>query len=167
MAFTRKIVGDLIFNQEEGTITHKRTSENLAKFPVKIAIPIPLLAKSTSVAIDSTGVKESSGHFEIPSELLKHVTSAFLEAYADAPSATDAVVAVELYNVTDSSVIASVSYSGDSGLKKSSDIASALSGLAGKTICGRLRVTTASGTSGATQVLRSIVLVLIIDLTKE
>ena len=166
MSFTRKEVGNLVFNQSDGVIKHRVTNEDLARFPVQFVVPVHLLAKSVSVAIDSTGVKESCGHFELPSEALKHLSSAFLEAQADSPSATDAEVKVELYNETDGAVVASLTFSGAGGFTKSDDIASSLKGLAGKRLSGRINVTTASATSGATQVFRSVVLVLIYDLTK-
>jgi len=165
MAWSKKIVGSLIFNQNDGIIQHKRTAENLAKYIVKIAIPIHLLAKSTTVAIDSTGVKEECGHFTLPAELLKHITEAYLEAYADDPTATDAEVKVELVDVATATAIASVTFAGEGGDKKTSNIASTLADYSEKIIAGSINVTTASATSGATQTFRSIVLVLEIDLT--
>ena len=141
------------------------TYDQLQTNTIQLAIPIHLLAKSVSVAIDSTGVKEDSGHFTLTSEMVKHLKYAYLEAYADAPSATDASVDVELYNVTDGAVVTKVTYAGDSGLKTSSDIASTLKGLAGKVLSARINVTTASGTSGATQTFRSVVLRLVLGIS--
>jgi len=166
MSSTFKQVGNLIFNQQDGVVKHARTGEDLAKYMVKIAIPIHLLAKSTTIAIDSTGIKENTGHFEIEEEMLKHLSAAYLEAFAIDPTATDAVVRAELYNVTDASLITYVEFAGEGGLKKSANIADTLKTLSGKVLCGRINVTTASATSGATQAFRSIVLVLIYDLTK-
>jgi len=166
MSFTHKMVGDLIFNQQEGKITHKETRGDLAKYIVQLAIPVHLLAKSVSIAIDSTGEKETCGHFKLTSELLKHLSEAYLEVLADEPSATDATVDVHLWNWTDASSIVTVSFSGAGGFKASGNIASTLKGLAGKVVNARIYVATASGTSGATQVFRSIVLRLIYDLTK-
>ena len=166
MSFNYKQVGNLVFNQAEGLIKHKATNEDLARFIVKIAIPVHLLAKSISIAIDSTGEKETSGHFELKEHMVKHLSEAYLEAHADSPSATDAVVDVHLWNWTDANSVVSISFSGEGGYKKSSNIASTLKTLAGKVLNGRIYVSTASGTSGATQVFRSIVLVLIYDLTK-
>jgi|GEM_PF-2875465 len=165
MAFTNKTVGNLVFNQEDGEIKHKVTNETLSKYIVKIAIPVPLLAKSISVAIDSTGVKEESGHFTLPAEALKHIKEAYLEAYADDPSATDAEVNVELVDVSTATVIASVTFAGEGGDKKTSNIATTLKDYSEKLISARINVTTASATSGATQTFRSIVLVLVYDLT--
>jgi len=166
MSSTFKQVGSLVFNQQDGVVKHARTSEDLAKYLVKIAIPIHLLAKSVEIPIDSTGLKEASGHFTLPSEALKHLSEAYLEAVADAPSATDASVDVILRNVTDGVDVAKLTFAGEGGTKKSANIASDLKTLAGKVLCGRIEVATASATSGATQVFRSIVLVLIYDLTK-
>jgi len=132
---------------------------------IQIAIPIVLLGKSVSIAIDSTGVKDSSGHFTLTSEMIKHLKSAYLEAHADAPSATDAVVVVELYNETDGAVVASISFSGAGGHSVSGDIKSDIENLAGKVLSGRINVTTASGTAGATQVFRSIVLRLVLGIS--
>jgi len=141
------------------------TYDQLQTNTIQLAIPIHLLAKSVSVAIDSTGVKEDSGHFTLTSEMVKHLKYAYLEAYADAPSATDASVDVELYNVTDGAVVTKVTYAGDSGLKTSSDIASTLKGLAGKVLSARINVTTASATAGATQTFRSVVLRLVLGIS--
>lgn len=165
MAFKWKLVGNLVFNQEDGEILHSRTAETLAKFPVKFAIPIHLLAKSVNVAIDSTGDKEHVGHFTLTAEMVKHLKKAYLEAYAGTPSATDAVLVVKLHNFTDGVDITSVTYSGDSGLKVSPDIASTLKTLAGKILKAIITVTTASATAGATQPISSIVLRLVYDFT--
>jgi len=132
---------------------------------IQIAIPIHLLAKTTTITIDSTGVKEACGHFTLTSEMVRHLKEAYLEASADAPSATDAVVAVELYNDTDASVVASISFSGEGGTKTSSDIADTLKALAGKVLSGRINVTTASATAGATQNFKSIVLRLVLGIS--
>jgi len=166
MSFTRKEVGNLVFNQSDGVIKHRVTNEDLARFPVQFVVPVHLLAKSVSVAIDSTGEKETCGHFKLTSELLKHLSEAYLEVLADEPSATDATVDVHLWNWTDASSIVKVSFSGAGGFKASGNIAGTLKGLAGKVVNARIYVATASGTSGATQVFRSIVLRLIYDLTK-
>ena len=166
VSFSYKQVGNLVFNQAEGLIKHKATNEDLARYLVKIAIPVHLLAKGVDVPIDSTGVKEDCGHFELPGEAVKHLSSAYLEAAAASPSATDASVDVELYNASDGAVVAKVTFSGEGGFKKSGDIASDLKALGGKVLSGRINVTTASATSGATQTFQSIVLVLIYDLTK-
>lgn len=152
----------LIKNEDlEGNITY----DKLAPDTVQFDVIIPLLAKSVEVAIDSTGVKESSGHFEVTSELVKHLKHAYLEAYADDPSATDAVVRVELHNITDDAVVTYLEYSGSGGYLKSSDIADSLKGLGGKRICQRINVTTASATSGATQVFRSVILRLVLGIS--
>ena len=165
MAHKYKLVGNLVFNQEDGEVLHAKTAETLAKFPVKFAIPIHLLAAEETIYIDTTGVKVEVGHFYLTSEMLKHLSEAYLEANAVAPSATDATVAVELYNDTDGEVITSVEFAGEGGHKVSSDVASTLKNLAGKIIMARINVTTASATSGATQTFRSIVLRLVYDFT--
>ncbi len=166
MSFKYKLVGNLVFNQEDGEVYHAKTAETLAKYPVQLVIPIHLLAKSVEIAIDSTGEKETCGHFKITSELLKHLKEAYLEVLADDPTATDAVVDVHLWNWTDVSSIVTVSFSGAGGFKASSDIADTLKTLANKVVNGRIYVSTASATAGAKQVFRSIVLRLIYDFTK-
>ena len=140
---------------------HSLTYDKLAENTIQIAIPIHLLAKSVTIDITSTGVKESAGHFTLTSEMVKHLKEAYLEARAAAPSATDATVVVELQNATDGTTITSVTFAGVGGTKISDDIASTLKTLVGKVIAGVIRVTTASATSGATQQFNSIILRLV------
>ena len=144
---------------------HSVDLDHIIPNTIQIAIPVHLLATSLSVAIDSTGVKYTGGHFTLTSEMIKHLKAAYLEAAADAPSATDASVDVELYNVTDAAVVAKITFAGEGGVKASSDIASSLKDLAGKVLAGRINVTTASATSGATQTFRSIVLRLVLGVS--
>ena len=144
---------------------HSLTYDKLAENTIQIEIPIHLLAKSISVSIGSTGVKEICGHFTLRSEALKHLKAAYFEALADTPSATDATVNVELYNVTDSSVVATLTYSGAGGYKATSDISSTLKALSGKLLAARINVTTASATTGATQTFRSAVLLLVLGIS--
>lgn len=143
----------------------KIRSYNIGYKAIVFAVPIHLLAKSVSIPIDSTGVKENSGHFTLSSEILKYVKEAYLEAYADTPTATDASVAVELYNVTDGAVVASITFAGAGGSVVSSDIASSIANLVGKVLSARINVKTASATAGATQTFRSIVLRLVIGIS--
>jgi len=138
---------------------------HLASNTIQIVVPIHLLAKSVTVAIDSTGEKETCGHFKITSELVKHLKYAYLEVLADTPSATDATVDVHLWNWTDASSITTVSYAGEGGFKASSDIASTLKTLTDKVVNARIYVSTASATTGATQVFRSIVLRLVLGIS--
>jgi len=139
--------------------------QDLVSNTIQIVIPIHLLAKSVEVAIDSTGEKETSGHFKITSELVKHLKEAYLEALADSPSATDAVVDIHLWNWTDAESVTTVSFSGEGGFKASSDIADTLKTLTDKVVNGRIYVSTASATSGATQTIRSIVLRLVLGIS--
>jgi len=62
MSFTRKIVGNLEFNQEDGEIKHTKTGERLAKFASIFANKIVFLNEKTGIAIDSTGVKLQRGY---------------------------------------------------------------------------------------------------------
>jgi len=165
MAHKYKLVGNLVFNQEDGEVLHAKTAETLAKFPVMLELPLHMLAKSVEVAIDSTGEKEVCGHFRVTLPLLKHLTEAYLTAYAEDPSATDAVVDVELMDTATGTAIATISYSGEGGSKASSNIASTLKDYVDKLVHVRIKVSTASATSGATQVFRSIVLRLVYDFT--
>jgi hypothetical protein len=165
MAFKWKLVGNLVFNQEDGEIIHARTAETLAKFASKFVVPVTLLAKSATLAIDSSGVAEFCGNQTLDPELIEQASKAYFEASAAAPSATDAVVDVELYDNTTGEVIAKVTFSGDYGLKKTADILSLLKGREGNEIAVRINVITASATAGATQVFRSAVLKVIYDFT--
>ena len=165
MAFTRKIAGNLEFNQNDGEIKHVKTGERLAKFASKFVVPVPLLAKSVEVPIDSTGLKEICGHQTLDPELVEQATDAYFETWGSAPSETDAVVDVELWDDTAGELIAKTTYSGDSGLKKAVGILSDLKSRVGHRIVLRVNVTTASATSGATQIFRSAVLKIIYDFT--
>jgi len=149
------------FHVEKGVVEYQDLVDNT----IQLVIPIHLLAKSIEIAIDSTGEKETSGHFKITSELVKHLKEAYLEVLADDPSATDATVDVHLWNWTDASSITTVSFSGEGGFKASSDIASTLKNLTDKVVNGRIYVSTASATSGATQIFRSIVLRLVLGIS--
>jgi len=165
MAHKYKLVGNLVFDQEEGKIYHAKTAEELAKFPVKLELPLHMLAKSVTVAIDSTGEKEACGHFKITTHLIKHLSEAYLTAYAEDPSATDATVDVELMDTATGTAIATISFSGEGGSKTTSNIADTLKDYVNKLVHVRINVSTASATSGATQVFRSIVLRLVYDFT--
>jgi len=138
---------------------------HLASNTIQIAIPVHLFATAETVSIDSTGLKKNSGHFTLTSEMVKHLKEAYLESYADDPTATDATVRVELYNVTDGSVVTYVEYAGEGGYKISSDIADTLKTLTGKLLSGRIYVTAASATTGAAQIFRSIVLRLVLGIS--
>jgi len=63
MAHKYKLVGNLVFNQEDGEVIHAKTAEELAKFPVKFAVVVNLWSVVEAVSIDSTGVKRYVGHF--------------------------------------------------------------------------------------------------------
>jgi len=139
--------------------------EHIAKDEIQIEIPIVFFAGELSIAIDSTGVKYESGNYLISNELVKHLKKAYLEAAITDFSATDATVAVELYNVTDASVVTSVSLSSDNYRARSSDIGDTIKGLVGKEVRARVNVTTASGTSGATAKVRAIKLILVLGIS--
>ena len=144
---------------------HSLTYDKLAENTIQIAIPIHLLANTVTININSTGTKINTGHFTLTEEMVKHLKEAYLEARASTPSATDATVKVELYNVTDASIVTSVTFAGDGGTKISSDISSTLKTLVGKVLSGRVEVTTASATTGATQDINSIVLRLVLGIS--
>ena len=149
------------YHVDKASITYDKLAENT----IQIAIPIHLLAKSVSVAIGSTGVKEACGHFTLTSEMIKHLKEAYLEANADTPSATDATVNVELYDSNAGSVIASVSFAGAGGTQVSSDISTDIKNAVGHVLYARINVATASATTGATQTFRSIVLRLVLGIS--
>ncbi len=144
---------------------HSLTYDKLAENTIQIAIPIHLMAYVTSINIGSTGVKLIVGDFTLTSEMIKHLKEAYLEAAAGTPSATDATVAVELYDSDAGTVLGSVTFSGAGGTQVSSDISSALKNAVGHILYVRINVTTASATTGATQTFRSVVLRLVLGIS--
>lgn len=139
--------------------------EYIEKNTIQLEIPISFFEGKLSIAIDSTGVKHETANYLISSELVKHLKSAYLEGAIINFGATDATVAIELYNATDASVVTSISLSSDSYRTRSSDIADTLKGLAGKEVRVRVNVTTASATSGATADLISAKLILVLGVS--
>jgi len=104
--------------------------------------------EQAGLAADSTGIKyEGKFKFHLDHEILRHAKYAYLEA-AKASSAGDEVTAVELYDDNKAGVAASLSITGASARKRSSDILANLT--AGHEYHVRWNVTTASGTAGAT-----------------
>ena len=166
MSSTFKQVGSLVFNQQDGVVKHARTNEDLAKYLVKIAVPLIITDFIGDVAIDSTGVKAQTYAFKIPSEAFKHIRGMKFTSYTDDPTATDAVLRVELYNYTDGEVVAYNEYAREGGYKEADISESVAKALNGKLLGQRVNVTTASATSGATQKVRMVALWLIYDLTK-
>jgi len=165
MAHKYKLVGNLVFDQEEGKIYHAKTAEELAKFPVKLEIPVHLHAHKIAFKIDTTGVKKECGHFKLLSQALKHLTEAYFAAYLSDPTATDAEVHVELVDLDSGTAIASLTYAGEGGYKESSNIAESLKDYADKVLYGEVEVVTASATADASQTLHSITLLLVYDFT--
>ena len=165
MAHKYKLVGNLVFNQEDGEVLHAKTAETLAKFPVKLAIPVHLFASQRSIAIDSTGVKFRAGHFELLSEALKHLKEAYFLARLGDPTATDAEVEISLVDTATGTEIVTLTYAGEGGKKKSSNIAETLKTYPDKMMHMKCEVVTASATSGATQIVYSVVLELVYDFT--
>jgi hypothetical protein len=149
------------FHVEKGAVEY----QDLVTNTIQIAIPVHLLANDTEVAIDSVGAKIGCGHIEITSEMVKHLKEAYFESFALAPSATDAVVEVQLIDYTTGTKIVANTYPGVEGYIKSSDIASTLKDLIGNVIYSRVEVTTASATAGATQKIRSAVLRLVLGIS--
>ena len=162
-----KLVGNLVFNQRDGVIKHRETNEVLAKYPVKIAIPVLWLEDNLTIAIDSTGVKFPGAKLYLPEEVVKHLDKVILFANADTPSATDAVVECQLYCLDDHVEIGKVSYAGDSGLKTVEIDRDTIAAHAKHNLYCRIEVTTASATSGATQTILGLGVWFVIDLTKQ
>ncbi|MCD6590269.1 hypothetical protein J7K74_03760 [Candidatus Woesearchaeota archaeon] len=154
------IPGDLITRGSIGI-------DHLKPGTIELEIPIDFFQNRLTIAIDSTGVKFTSGKYLLSSTLLKYVKEAYLEAGMDSFTATDAAVAVELYNDTDGTVIASVTFSNDNRRNRSADIASSIIGLAGKEVSVRVNVTTASATAGATAIFKSARLILVLSIPKS
>ena len=146
-----------------GSLIAKRTlsGDHLRSGVLDRAVVIHLFASSLGFSIDSTGEKLVSGHFKVTQELVNNLSEAYLIAYLTDPSATDAEVQVQLYNVTDGTKEVTLTYSGEGGYKESANIADVLKALVGKVVCGRVEVTTASATSGASQAVKCIALLLI------
>ena len=162
-----KLVGNLVFNQRDGVIKHRETSEVLAKYPVKIAVPITWIDPRVQIAIDSTGVKYTGGAFKVHKELLDHVDHALYGVYALDPSATDATVDAELYCLTCGTVVEKHSFSGSGGIVEKVISKDILMDHSNHYLHVRLNVTTASATSGANQVFAGAWLTFIYDLTKQ
>jgi len=153
------------------TITGTQIKDGSVKYTdletntIQIEVPISFFEGKVSIAIDSTGVKHETGNYLISSELVKHLKSAYLETAMINFGATDATVAVELYNVTDASVVTSISLSSDSYRTRSGDMGSTIKGLAGKEVRVRVNVTTASATAGATADFISAKLILVLGIS--
>ncbi len=124
---------------------------NFPENEIQLTVPIIMFVNTISVAIDSTGVKAYTARAYISSETVKHAKKGVLYAHAQTPSATDAVVRVELVDDTTGDTIAYVTYSGDSGLKNTIISEDTIKALSGHEVYIRINVTTASATAGATQ----------------
>jgi len=113
----------------------------------------------TGLAADSTGVKYTGAcHLYIDPQMIRHMKAAYLEV-SKASSAGDETVTVELYNVTDAAVAASLEVTGATNRARSGDVSSALT--MGKEYTVRWNVTAASATTGATFDARSARLIII------
>ena len=165
MSFTRKIVGNLEFNQEEGEIKHTKTGERLAKFASIFANKIVFLNEKTTIAVDSTGSKILRGWNKIRSEQVKFAKKAVFRAYSESVSVSDCVVEVRLYDLDAGENIAVLTFSGESGSKEAEISVSNILARAGHKIMAVVEVTTASGTSGAVQTFNCIELDIIYDFT--
>ena len=165
MAHKYKLVGNLVFDQEDGEIIHAKTAETLAKFASVFANKVVFLNEKTGVAIDSTGVKLQRGYNTIITEQFKFAKKGVFRAYSENVTATDAVVDVYLYDIDAGEKIATVTFSGESGVKEVEISASNLLARAGHKIMAVVEVTTASGTSGAVQTFNCIELDVIYDFT--
>jgi len=165
MSFTRKIVGNLEFNQEEGEIKHVRTGERLAKFASVFANKIVFLNEATSIAVDSTGTKLQRGWSVIRSEHVEFAKKAVFRAYSESVDVTDCVVEVRLYDLDTLEVITVLTFSGESGAKEVEISGSNLRARAGHMVLVLVVVTTASATAGATQTFNCIELDVIYDFT--
>ena len=165
MSFTRKIVGNLEFNQKEGEIKHTKTGERLAKFASIFANKIVFLNEKTTIAVDSTGTKIQRGWNEIRSEQVKFAKKAVFRAYSESVSVSDCVVEVRLYDLDAGENITVLTFSGESGAKEVEISGSELQTRVGHLVVVLVAVTTASGTSGATQTFNCIELDVIYDFT--
>ncbi len=124
---------------KDATIPYGKLESNTIQF----IIPLQLIKDANGLAADSVGVKYTSGKFKINT---RHLKNAIIRATWTA-SAADSVTAIELYNVTDGSIVGSIS--GNTGTDlESSDLAGAITD--GDMYELRVDVTTASATAGAT-----------------
>ena len=165
MSFTRKIVGNLEFNQEDGEIKHTKTGERLAKFASIFANKIVFLNEKTDIAVDSTGTKILRGWNKIRSEQVKFAKKAVFRAYSESVSVSDCEVRVLLVDVDAGEIVVSLIFSGESGTKEAEISGSELRTRAGHVFGVQVEVVTASGTSGATQTFNCIELDVIYDFT--
>ena len=155
MSFTRKEVGNLVFNQEDYSIRHKATEEKLfrvedlpydrlAQNTIVIRVPIAFIRATGGLAADSTGVKATSNKALGYSRHLKKAR--LLSEVTSIPS--DATVRIGLYNVTKGAYVLYRDYEGATG--KNIDEVSSPDIADDDELEIRVEVTTASGTSGAT-----------------
>lgn len=138
----------LILNSDikDGEITASKLASNTIKIVVPILIPD---SNQTGLASDSTGVKWTSNFkFKVDPQNLK---SAIIRASWTA-TATDSVVAIEVYDETAGAVLGSVS--GNTGTNAEGSVTGFT---AGNLVTVRLNVTTASATAGATTDLLYVV----------
>ena len=126
-------------NIADGAVTTAKLAENAV---VSRAYILGIYEQS-GLAADSTGVKYEGPRFKIDTTQVKSIT---LRATWTA-SNTDSETAIELYDVTAGSVIASLSGNAGTDQETSIDPANITSG---NLLELRVNVTTASGTSGAT-----------------
>ena len=139
--------------------------QNFPENEIQLAIPVVNRGTTVSVAIDSTGIKAWTAWARVTPEMVKHAKGGLLVASALAPSATDAVVAVELVDDTTGSVIASVTFAGDSGTKTATIDENTVKGLADHNVHVRVNVTTASATAGATQTFNMLEFIIILGIS--
>ena len=124
---------------------------NFPENEIQIGVIACVMASETSIAIDSTGVKAWTSRHYVPPEMVKHAKQGILIARASTPSATDAVVNVELYDDTAADVVASIQYAGVGGVKSTTLDQDTVKQLAGHNVHIRINVVTASATAGASQ----------------
>jgi len=161
-----KMVGDLIFNRLEGLIKHKRTGEVLFKIAPRFAVQMFLKSYPSTHNIDSTGVKQGGGAFKFHKELVEHAVKVVFQAVCGTPTATDATVRVELYDLSAGEVVAYAEFVGEGGYKEVELDIDDLKARDKHNMWARFNVVTASATSGAQQVWNSALIIIYYDFTK-
>ncbi len=125
--------------------------ENFPENEIQLAVTVVRMANNQTVAIDSVGAKYSTSRAYIPPELVKHAKGGVLIAHALTPTATDAVVTVDLKDDDTGDIIATVTFSGAGGTQTATLDADTVKALSGHQVHLRIYVSTASATAGATQ----------------
>jgi len=145
-------------------IAKSLSTDRLVSGAIKYKRIITFLEAFPSIAIDSTGTKFRTARHLIEEHDVAHLKAAYFEASITNFTATDAEVQVILVNDTDSTDIASISFTSNSFRKRITLDVDTVKNLVNKEVSVRVDVTTASATSGATAAFRCARLILVYEI---